>query len=98
MEEKKKPDIRDIDARPEEVAEAADPIPPEPQPKPEETAIANFLQNTMNVMVADYRIYPSTAKGKKVVVFLDALGRPLLNVSLSFDEKVAGIFSAALMK
>ncbi len=95
MEEKKKTEIKDIDEEGEQ--KEAQAKPPTKDESIKDQAITNFLQNTVNIMVPDFRVYPAISGNGKVAVLLDSLGRPLLNVSLSFDTDTAKAFAHELI-
>jgi len=52
----------------------------------EEQNIKAFLQTSVNLAVIDFQVLPS--KNGKILVVLDALGRPALNVSLYLSDQM----------
>ncbi len=51
-----------------------------------EQNIKTFLQTSVNLAVIDFQVLPS--RNGKILVILDALGRPALNVSLYLSDEM----------
>jgi len=72
----------------------------QPKTKNEEAQVdqnvRTFLQTSVNLAVIDFQILPS--KNGKILVVLDALGRPALNVSLYLSDETIEKLIAELEK
>ncbi len=72
----------------------------QPKIKNEETQVEQniraFLQTSVNLAVIDFQVLPS--KNGKILVVLDALGRPALNVSLYLSDQIIEKLTSELEK